>query len=163
MRLARLAKGAHPRCLTVAGGPHATHLAHHLLKHYPQIDLVVRGEGEETMLDLVRAHGRGEIPAALGAIRGISFRDAEGRATVNKQRVIDFCRGLIESGTDLLWDCQSRVNAVDEERLVWMRRAGCTHIQYGVESGSPRMLLRLNKGITIDQVRAAAAATRRVG
>ena len=83
--------------------------------------------------------------------------------TVNKQRVIDFCRGLIESGTDLLWDCQSRVNAVDEERLVWMRRAGCTHIQYGVESGSPRMLLRLNKGITIDQVRAAAAATRRVG
>src|SRR5437899_420438 len=253
MRLARLAKGAHPRCLTVAGGPHATHLAHHLLKHYPQIDLVVRGEGEETMLDLVRAHGRGEIPAALGAIRGISFRDAEarpidnpdrpvlldldrlphpcadpatvgvdpasqfefvitsrgcpaactfcsspefwGRAlrfrsaenmideirvlrehhgvvyvsvrddtfTVNKQRVIDFCRGLIESGTELLWDCQSRVNAVDEERLVWMRRAGCTHIQYGVESGSPRMLLRLNKGITIDQVRAAAAATRRVG
>src|SRR3989442_3393577 len=44
-----------------------------------------------------------------------------------------------------------------------MRRAGCTHIQYGVESGSPRMLLRLNKGITIDQIRAAAAATRRVG
>ena len=55
------------------------------------------------------------------------------------------------------------MNAVDEERLVWMRRAGCTHIQYGVESGSPRMLERLNKGITLEQVRAAARATRRVG
>jgi len=83
--------------------------------------------------------------------------------TVNKKRVIDFCRILIERKIDLLWDCQSRVNAVDEERLAWMRRAGCTHIQYGVESGSPRMLQRLNKGITIEQIRTAAAATRRVG
>src|SRR2546422_11723205 len=83
--------------------------------------------------------------------------------TVNKKRVIDFCRMLIDRKLDLLWDCQSRVNAVDEERLAWMRRAGCTHIQYGVESGSPRMLQRLNKGITIEQIRTAAAATRRVG
>jgi hypothetical protein len=44
-----------------------------------------------------------------------------------------------------------------------MRRAGCTHIQYGVESGSPRMLQRLNKGISIEQTRAAAASTRAVG
>jgi radical SAM superfamily enzyme YgiQ (UPF0313 family) len=83
--------------------------------------------------------------------------------TVSRRRVIDFCRGLVDSGIDLLWDCQSRVNIVDEERLVWMRRAGCTHIQYGVESGSPRMLERLNKGITLDEIRAAAALTRRVG
>jgi len=83
--------------------------------------------------------------------------------TVSRKRVVDFCRGLIDSGIDLLWDCQSRVNIVDEERLVWMRRAGCTHIQYGVESGSPRMLERLNKGITLDEIRAAAALTRRVG
>jgi radical SAM superfamily enzyme YgiQ (UPF0313 family) len=83
--------------------------------------------------------------------------------TVNKRRVIDFCRGLIDAKIDLLWDCQSRVNIVDEERLVWMRRAGCTHIQYGVESGSPRMLERLNKGIRLEEIRAAAALTRRVG
>jgi radical SAM superfamily enzyme YgiQ (UPF0313 family) len=83
--------------------------------------------------------------------------------TVSRKRVIEFCRGLIDSGIDLLWDCQSRVNIVDEERLAWMRRAGCTHIQYGVESGSPRMLERLNKGIRLEEIRAAAAMTRRVG
>jgi radical SAM superfamily enzyme YgiQ (UPF0313 family) len=83
--------------------------------------------------------------------------------TVNRKRVIDFCRGLVDAGLDLLWDCQSRVNIVDEERLAWMRRAGCTHIQYGVESGSPRMLERLNKGIRLEEIRAAAALTRRVG
>ena len=267
MRLAALARAANPRCFIVAGGPHATHLAHHLLERYPQVDVVVRGEGEETMLDLVRACKRGDLERSLPSISGVTFREPAPQAgdatpcspatagrlvdtadraeitdldtlphpsadpstigvdpvtqfefiitsrgcpaactfcsspefwgrglrfrsagnmieevrllrekhgvvyvsvrddtfTVNKKRVIDFCRGLIESKIDLLWDCQSRVNAVDEERLTWMRRAGCTHIQYGVESGSPRMLLRLNKGITIDQVRAAAAATRRVG
>ena len=254
MRLAALARSANPHCLIVAGGPHATHLPHHLLEHYPQIDLVVRGEGEETMLEIARARAADALAAALPSIRGVTYRagvpgrfvdtperpvildldrlpfpaaypamtgvDAAsqlefiitsrgcpaactfcsspefwGRAlrfrsaksmideirllrerhgvvyvsvrddtfTVSKARVIEFCRGLIEAGIDLLWDCQSRVNAVDEERLAWMRRAGCTHVQYGVESGSPRMLLRLNKGITVDQVRAAAAATRRVG
>jgi radical SAM superfamily enzyme YgiQ (UPF0313 family) len=253
MRLAALARAANPGCLIVAGGPHATHLPHHLLLHYPQIDVVVRGEGEETMLDLVRAWESGSLPTDLPSIPGLVFRapgsgliqtserpvikdldrlphpaeypdaigidpasqfefiitsrgcpaacsfcsspDFWGRAvrfrsaenvideirllrerhgvvyvsvrddtfTVNKRRVIDFCRGLIEQKIDLLWDCQSRVNAVDEERLSWMRRAGCTHIQYGVESGSPRMLQRLNKGITLDEVREAARVTRRVG
>jgi radical SAM superfamily enzyme YgiQ (UPF0313 family) len=32
MRVARLARRAHPPCLIVAGGPHATHLPHHLLE-----------------------------------------------------------------------------------------------------------------------------------
>jgi radical SAM superfamily enzyme YgiQ (UPF0313 family) len=268
MRLAALARAGNPGTLIVAGGPHATHLPHHLLRHYPQIDVVVRGEGEMSMLELARAHARGDLAAALAGIAGVTFRAAGlpclghaprndggagaacvdtperpvlmdldalphpaagadtlgvdpaaqhefiitsrgcpaactfcsspefwGRAirfrsaanmleeirllrrrhgvvyvsvrddtfTVHKRRVLDFCRGLIDARLDLLWDCQSRVNAIDEERLVWMRRAGCTHIQYGVESGSPRMLHRLNKGITIGQVRAAAAATRRAG
>ncbi|MFQ5876765.1 MAG: radical SAM protein [Acidobacteriota bacterium] len=263
MRVAALARSANPRCLVVAGGPHATHLARHLLRAYPAVDLVVRGEGEESLLELVRSHRSGRLETELPSIRGLTYRraglpclgivdrleeivetperpviaeldtlphpaaypaavgvdpmaqhefiitsrgcpaactfcsspDFWGRAlrfrspahiieeirllrerhgvvyvsvrddtfTVHRQRVIDLCRGLIESGIDLLWDCQSRVNAVDEERLAWMRRAGCTHVQYGVESGSPRMLRRLNKGITLDQVRAAARATRRVG
>jgi len=271
IRVAALARAANPRCLIVAGGPHATHLSHHILEHSPEIDIVARGEGEETMLEIVRAVEHGHLrrpelgggapakaadlagpgaPRGRGAIQGITVRDGTGcldtpdrpvimhldtlphpaadprtigvdpqsqfefiitsrgcpaactfcsspefwrrglrfrsarnmidevrllrqehgvvyvsvrddTFTVSKKRVIDFCRGLIDSGIDLLWDCQSRVNIVDEERLAWMRRAGCTHIQYGVESGSPRMLQRLNKGITLEEVR--AAATRRVG
>jgi anaerobic magnesium-protoporphyrin IX monomethyl ester cyclase len=272
MRVAALARAANPRALVLAGGPHATHLPHHLLDRYPQIDLVVRGEGEETMLEIARAWAAGRLvrpdrdgAPALGtdlegagaagpphAIAGVTYRtpagcrDTKDRAviqnldllphpakdphlvgveaesqfefvitsrgcpaactfcsspefwgrglrfrsaahmieevrllrekhgvvylsirddtfTAHRQRVLDFCRGLEESGIDLLWDCQSRVNIVDEERLVAMRRAGCTHIQYGVESGSPRMLERLNKGIGVEEIRRAAALTRKVG
>ncbi|HKY33961.1 MAG TPA: radical SAM protein [Candidatus Polarisedimenticolia bacterium] len=83
--------------------------------------------------------------------------------TVNKRRVIEFCRQLIDAGLHVRWSCQSRVNAIDEERLAWMRRAGCDHIQYGIESGSPALLARLAKDISVEEIRQAAAATRRVG
>src|SRR3989338_5699696 len=80
MRLAALARAANPRCRIVAGGPHATPLPHHLLEHYPQVDVVVRGEGEETLLEVARAHGRGNLDRALPAIPGVTFR-APGRYT----------------------------------------------------------------------------------
>jgi tetratricopeptide (TPR) repeat protein len=83
--------------------------------------------------------------------------------TVHKERVIEFCRLLLEEKIHILWNCQSRVNAVDEEMLVWMRRAGCECVQYGVESGSEKVLAYLGKGITPEQVRRAARATRRAG
>lgn len=91
----------------------------------------------------------------------VSIRDDT--FTVHRRRVIEFCRKLIASRMDLLWNCQSRVNAIDEERLAWMRRAGCDHIQYGIESGSPYILSRLAKDITIEQIETAARATRAVG
>jgi radical SAM superfamily enzyme YgiQ (UPF0313 family) len=91
----------------------------------------------------------------------VSFRDDT--FTVDKKRTLDLCRKILASDLHLLWDCQSRVNAVDEERLLWMRRAGCQHIQYGVESGSRAVLERLNKGIALAQIEQACRLTRRVG
>lgn len=91
----------------------------------------------------------------------ISVRDDT--FTVHKRRVIEFCERLIASRLDVMWNCQSRVNAIDEERLSWMRRAGCDHIQYGVESGSERILRQLAKDITLDEIREASRATRKMG
>jgi anaerobic magnesium-protoporphyrin IX monomethyl ester cyclase len=91
----------------------------------------------------------------------VSFRDDT--FTVDRHRVLELCRRMSEEGLGYLWDCQSRVSAVDEERLVAMRRAGCVHIQYGVESGSSRILERLAKGIDVAGIERAARATRRAG
>ncbi len=83
--------------------------------------------------------------------------------TVDRERVIEFCQLLISERLYILWNCQSRVSNVDEELLRLMKQAGCECIQYGVESGSARILRRLDKSITIEQMRHAATATRRVG
>ena len=55
-------------CLTVAGGPHATALPEQLLKD--GFDVVVRGEGEYTMLDLA-------LQKNLTEILGISYKKGE--------------------------------------------------------------------------------------
>ena len=91
----------------------------------------------------------------------VSFRDDV--FTLNKKRVIDLCRGMIDRRLTLLWDCQTRVNTLDEERLVWMKRAGAMILQLGVESGSQEMLDRMRKGQTVEQIERASALTRRVG
>lgn len=83
--------------------------------------------------------------------------------TADRRRVLEFCRLLVEERLHVMWNCQSRVTSVDEEMLGWMKRAGCECVQYGVESGSERILQSLGKRITPEQVRRAAAATRRVG
>lgn len=90
-----------------------------------------------------------------------SFRDDT--FTADRERVMELCRLLLREKVHILWNCQSRVNAVDEEMLLWMKRAGCECVQYGVESGSRRVLETLGKRITPEQVRRAARATRRAG
>lgn len=90
-----------------------------------------------------------------------SFRDDT--FTADRARVLEICRLLEEEQLHVLWNCQSRVTAVDEEMLAAMKRAGCECIQFGVESGSTAMLKALGKRILPADVERAAAAVRRVG
>ena len=83
--------------------------------------------------------------------------------TADRSRTIEFCKLLIEQRIHVMWNCQSRVNALDEDLLIWMKRAGCECIQLGVESGSPRILSQLGKTITPTQVEQAAGMIRKIG
>ena len=77
-RLVREAKKANPGSLTVLGGPHASMAAEDALTHLPELDMVVRGEGETTVLELCRALESGRDPEVLKDIRGLSFRSSRG-------------------------------------------------------------------------------------
>jgi radical SAM superfamily enzyme YgiQ (UPF0313 family) len=73
--IARLVKADHPLATVVLGGVGATFLWEHFLTHFPEIDYVVRGEGEHAFLDLLRFLERG--PAGLPEhIDGLAFRKA---------------------------------------------------------------------------------------
>jgi radical SAM superfamily enzyme YgiQ (UPF0313 family) len=71
--------------------------------------------------------------------------------TIGKNRVIALCDGFRE--LPVTWDCDSRVDTVDEEMLERMAESGCVKIAFGVESGSPRMLKLICKDINIDKVK----------
>jgi len=69
------AKRLNPRTLTVAGGQHFTATAQESLETYPEIDVIVRGEGEQTLAELVK---QAKKKSSFSQIRGISFRHNEG-------------------------------------------------------------------------------------
>lgn len=85
--------------------------------------------------------------------------------TIDRQRVMSICRLIMERGLDkeVEWIAQCRVDTVDREMLEAMKAANCGYILFGVESGSPEMLKRMKKGITLDKIRHAFKLTRDVG
>jgi len=248
--LAGLVRMEHPDCTVIMGGAHATFCHTQVLRDGSPVDCVVLGEGEETLLEIVRHRNEDRswrdvkgiayrsngkivctpprsplinldnlpmsarfLEQSLGVdiqlqsefiltARGcpsachfcsspkfwkrkvrfrspdrivdemLFIRDRYGLIyfslrddtfTADRSRTIEFCRLLIERRAHVLWNCQSRVTAVDEELLVWMKRAGCECIQLGVESGSQRILAQLGKTITPAQVEQAAGLIRKVG
>jgi radical SAM superfamily enzyme YgiQ (UPF0313 family) len=90
-------------------------------------------------------------------IRNIYFQDDE--FTINKNRVVEFCKLLIKNKYDLKWGCLSRVSDIGEELISFMAKAGCKEIAYGVETGYKEGLIKIRKGITLEQVRKAVFLT----
>jgi radical SAM superfamily enzyme YgiQ (UPF0313 family) len=65
-------KRENPNIVTIFGGYYATFNSERILHKYPSVDIIVRGEGENTVIDLVDCfEKKGELKDVLG----ISFRD----------------------------------------------------------------------------------------
>lgn len=69
-----LAKQINPQCVTVAGGPFFSHMAEYSLKKFPQIDFIVKYEGEETFRELIEYLREGK---ELSHVRGIAYREGD--------------------------------------------------------------------------------------
>jgi radical SAM superfamily enzyme YgiQ (UPF0313 family) len=70
-RVARLAKIVDPGVIVVVGGPHPSMAAEAVLRQ-PDIDAAVCGEGEQTLVEFLRAV---EAGGDLGQIAGLAWRD----------------------------------------------------------------------------------------
>ena len=77
---------------------------------------------------------------------------ADDAFTVDQERAIAICKGIIAKKLDIVWDCTTRINHVSEETMRWMKRAGCLFTCFGIESGSGSILKSINKGIGAEEV-----------
>jgi len=78
--LVRAIKKNFPKVIIVVGGPHPTLTTQDTLENVPEIDMVVRGEGEVSFLNLVKEIDKN---GDLENVRGISFRDKTGEIVHN--------------------------------------------------------------------------------
>jgi anaerobic magnesium-protoporphyrin IX monomethyl ester cyclase len=70
-RTLETAKRVNPKTLTVAGGQHFTATAQESLQTFREIDVIVRGEGEQTFTELVKTANE---KSSFSKVKGISFR-----------------------------------------------------------------------------------------
>ncbi|WP_019067343.1 KedN5 family methylcobalamin-dependent radical SAM C-methyltransferase [Streptomyces hokutonensis] len=86
--LAETFKQVNPKGIVVFGGNHVSNQAERILRQWPEVDVIVNGEGELTVVDLLaRMMDGGE----LAEVEGISYRDAQGcvRTTSERARIED--------------------------------------------------------------------------
>jgi radical SAM superfamily enzyme YgiQ (UPF0313 family) len=240
---AQAVKRVNPDCKLVVGGPHVFFLDQLILEHYSFVDVVVRGEGEETMKELVSGKpyeniegitwrdsnnkivrnsdrelirnlddiyvdysllpdsslyaGDIELPTAMRKLRtvymiesrgcpsrciycandhwkrrfrtvspertvekmehlvktqGIElFRFCDDLFTASKKRVFAFCNALKEKKLNVKFKIEVRADTA-KEVLEALREVGCVSVSIGIESGSDKMLKRIEKGITRKQI-----------
>lgn len=83
--------------------------------------------------------------------------------TVSKEHVRAICNEILRRNLNIKWYAPTRANTIDKEILSLMRKAGCIRISFGAESGSPRILKLIKKGIVPEQVISAAQMASDVG
>src|SRR4030042_7001831 len=70
-RILRVCQSFDPELTTLIGGPHVSFTAKEVIEEAPWIDVVVRGEGEHTLVDLLNALATGRD---LAQVSGIAYR-----------------------------------------------------------------------------------------
>jgi radical SAM superfamily enzyme YgiQ (UPF0313 family) len=93
--------------------------------------------------------------------RNFVFKDST--FTANRRWAERFCDALLDSGLNIRWRCNTRVNLVPQPLLVKMKQAGCQVINFGVESGDPQILRNIQKEVRLEDVYDAHRRCRQLG
>lgn len=74
---------------------------------------------------------------------------------VNKKRVLDFCEKVLENKYDISFSFANgvRVDMIDDDILSNLKKIGLRNIGFGIESGNQKVLDRVNKRLTLEQIR----------
>ena len=84
-------------------------------------------------------------------IRSIMFQDE--LFTMSDARIKSICSLILEKGINLHWSVRARAHPLEQESLNLMKRAGCFNIHMGIESGNERILKKMNKRITVAEIK----------
>ncbi|MCW4010394.1 MAG: radical SAM protein [Candidatus Bathyarchaeota archaeon] len=65
--------------------------------------------------------------------------------SMDTNRALSICNQIIQRGVRVSWACETRADKLSVELLKKMKKAGCTRIQLGIETGDPELFQKLGK------------------
>ncbi len=93
-----------------------------------------------------------EIVYLMKTFDATQFDFVDDTITINKNRLEKLCDLMLENNLNITWMCNSRVDTITYELLKKMKEAGCKRLDFGVESGDPKIRKILKKNITTEQI-----------
>jgi radical SAM superfamily enzyme YgiQ (UPF0313 family) len=82
---------------------------------------------------------------------------------LGRKRISAICNGMIQRNLEVRWGCEGRVDSVAVDQMPFMKRANCNHLAFGVEAGTQKVLDRLRKNQTLEQVEHAVSEAKHHG
>ncbi len=84
------------------------------------------------------------------------FHIVDDNFTLDKSRVMELCDLILKNNIQATFACDGvRADRVDFEVMKKMREAGFKYLSFGVEGGNNKVLARIKKGETIEQIEKA--------
>lgn len=83
---------------------------------------------------------------------------------IRESTIVEFCNAYKNSGLKMLWAAETRVSCMKKPEIVQlMKDSGCIQLDFGVESGSPKVLSLIDKKINLEQIVRAFDICNKVG
>ena len=82
--------------------------------------------------------------------------------TINKRRVLEFCKEYKKRRLNIVWACNARVG-LNYEAMKAMKKENCRMLITGYESGSDEILQNIKKGITVEQIKQFSKNMKKAG
>ncbi|MFH2137278.1 MAG: radical SAM protein [Candidatus Omnitrophota bacterium] len=82
---------------------------------------------------------------------------------LKSKRIEEICKGINDNNINIEWGCEGRVDSVVQHLFPVMVKAHCIMLMFGVESGSQKMLHRLDKKQTLSEIQEAIKDAKQAG
>jgi len=79
------------------------------------------------------------------------------------KRIEAICKGINDADVTIEWGCEGRVDSVAQHLFPAMAKAHCRTLMFGIESGSQKVLDRLKKEQTLEEVETAVTNAKQAG
>ena len=80
-----------------------------------------------------------------------------------RERIQAICKGILDQKFQFTWGCEGRVDSVGISEFPLLKKANCTLLAFGIESGTQKTLDRLGKRQKLEQIEYAINEAKKSG
>ena len=116
--------------------------------------------------------GKWRARSAQHVVNELKYLEAQGYGAVyfvddhfllQPKRIEAICNGVIDAGLRIQWGIEGRVDSVAQHLFPVMAKAHCRTVMFGIESGSQKILDRLKKEQSLEEVSTAVKNAKKAG